>query len=518
MTRKVRVRFAPSPTGALHIGGVRTALYNYLFAKKHGGDFILRIEDTDSAREMRGSIDYIIKSLEWCGITPNEGYGFGDGDCAPYIQSHRNSHGIYKVYVDSLLKNGNAYYAFDTKESLDEIRASKKSFAYNIFTRESLVNSLTLSAEEVKRRIDAGDPYVIRMKVPKDVEIKFKDLVKGLVTVKSNTIDDKVLFKSDGMPTYHLANVVDDHMMDISHVIRGEEWLPSAPLHIMLYKMFGWEDSMPEFAHLPLILGPNGKLSKRDGDSYGFPVYPLVWTDPNTGEKSSGYRESGYLPDAFINMLAFLGWNPGDTVELMSMDEMINKFSLERVGKAGAKFDLKKTDWFNHQYLIKSDNDTLAALWGKDLIKNLLEDKETSDKNLPGIIDEKVRGFGGKDSYVSKVCGLLKQKVSNINMFWERGRYFFIPPKPSLSSENSAFIAEVIAGLSGIDDFTHDNIRIAFDEAVKSSGEDPRNAGKLLRIAVTGMEIGPPLFDVIELLGKNESLNRLAANVVINHE
>lgn len=516
MDKKVRVRFAPSPTGPLHIGGVRTALYNYLFAKKHGGDFILRIEDTDQSRLVSGATDYIIESLKWCGIEPNEGVGFGDGEEGiggnySYIQSERNAHfNMYKPSVDKLISEGKAYYAFDTPESIEAIKTSisekrkagtkLREFAYGVFTRDTLVNSLTLSADEVKRRLDAGDPYVVRIKMPKDVDINFVDLIRGSMSVKSHTIDDKVLWKSDGMPTYHLANIVDDHGMKISHVIRGEEWLPSAPLHVMLYKMLGWEDTMPEFAHLPLIMGPNGKLSKRDGDTLGFPVYPLKWVDPKTKEASSGYRENGFLPAAFNNMIAFLGWNPGGKEEILSMDDMIDKFSLSKVGKSGAKFDLRKAEWFNHQHMKNSDGRKLMDLW-MPLLK-----KET----------EFVGGFS--PSYITSVCDLLKEKVSNINDFWDSGKYFFVDPSPSLSAEHSSFLSEVISNITLDEEFSHDSIRYAFDKSVKAMNVDAREAGMILRIAVTGSKVGPPLFDAMALIGKNISLNRIASNVAVNHE
>ena len=362
--RRVRVRFAPSPTGPLHIGGVRTALYNYLFAKKHGGDFLLRIEDTDQSRFVAGAENYIVDALNWCGIHVDEGVSAG-GTKGPYKQSERKA--IYRQYADQLIESKHAYYAFDTPEELTEMRERMKSAGmaspqYNAVTRNSMKNALTLPAEEVKARLDRGDKYVIRIKMPRNEDVKFEDLIRGWVSVNTNNLDDKVLFKSDGMPTYHLANVVDDYLMNISHVIRGEEWLPSAPLHVLLYRSLGWESVMPKFAHLPLILKPdgNGKLSKRDGDRLGFPVFPTNWTNPETGEESSGYRERGYYPEAFNNMLAFLGWNPGTTQELFTMQELIEAFSLNRVGRAGAKFDFDKTKWFNQQYLRNQTSEDLA--------------------------------------------------------------------------------------------------------------------------------------------------------------
>ena len=400
MERKVRVRFAPSPTGPLHIGGVRTALYNYLFAKKHGGDFLLRIEDTDQTRYVKGAEDYILEALKWSGLKIDEGVGVG-GDYGPYRQSERKEAGIYKKYVDQLLTSGHAYYAFDTPEELEEMRENLKKAGvaapqYNINTRNSMKNSLSLSAEEVQKRLDNNEPYVVRIKIPRNEEIKFKDLIRGWVIVQTTNLDDKVLYKSDGMPTYHMANIVDDYLMKITHVIRGEEWLPSGPLHVLLYQYLGWEDVMPQFAHLPLILKPdgNGKLSKRDGDRLGFPVFPIQWTSPE-GEISSGYKESGYFPDAFINMLALLGWNPGTTQEIFSMEELIQAFSLEKVGKSGSKFDPEKTRWFNAQYLRNKSNEELAAF-----VKPLVAEK----------------GFAiPSDSFLSQYCGLMKERAVFIN-------------------------------------------------------------------------------------------------------
>jgi glutamyl-tRNA synthetase len=363
---KIRVRFAPSPTGPLHIGGVRTALYNYLFARKHGGDFLLRIEDTDQTRYVKGAEDYIIESLKWCGIIFDEGVTVG-GPYAPYRQSERKE--LYHQYAEKLINWGNAYYAFDTPEELEKLRKGSesqgKSFSYNCQIRDSLNNSLRLSKEETDKLISSGIHYVVRLKVPMNELIEMTDLIRGNIKVNSSTIDDKVLFKSDGMPTYHLANVVDDYLMKITHVIRGEEWLPSLPIHVLLYNFLGWKDVMPEFAHLPLLLKPDGKgkLSKRDGDKLGFPVFPLEWKDPASGEISSGYRESGYFPEAVVNLLAFLGWNPGTEQEIFSMDQLIESFSLEHVHKAGAKFDFEKAKWFNHQYLVLKSDEELVSLF-----------------------------------------------------------------------------------------------------------------------------------------------------------
>ena len=408
--RKVRVRFAPSPTGPLHIGGVRTALYNYLFARQNGGDMILRIEDTDQTRFVPGAEDYIIEALDWLGIKFDEGVHLG-GNYGPYRQSDRKP--LYRQYADQLLRDGWAYYAFDKPEALDakrkEYESQKKTFQYDCTTRLSMENSLSLPADEVSRRIDSGEPYVVRFKFPEDLDITVHDLIRGDVTMNSRLLDDKVLFKSDGMPTYHLADIVDDHLMEVSHVIRGEEWLPSAPLHVMLYRAFGWEDTMPQFAHLPLLLKPdgNGKLSKRDGDRLGFPVFPLDWHNPETGEISSGYRERGYLPEAVVNMLALLGWNPGNDQELMTMDELIRLFSIEHISKSGAKFNIEKAKWFNHEYLQKCSDERIAEMF------------------LPQL---KEHGIDAPMDYVVKVCGMMKERISFPSELWDQTHYFFIAP------------------------------------------------------------------------------------------
>jgi glutamyl-tRNA synthetase len=409
--KPVRVRFAPSPTGPLHIGGVRTALFNYLFAKKHNGKFILRIEDTDQARYVAGAEDYLLESLEWCGIKPDEGVNIG-GDYGPYRQSERKE--SYHKYVKQLVEKEYAYYAFDTPEELEKKRKEYESrgetFTYNAAERNSLSNSLSLSAEEVKEKLNSGYPFVIRYKMPVGEELVFEDVIRGRVMVNTNTLDDKVLFKADGMPTYHLANVVDDYLMKISHVIRGEEWLPSLPLHVLLYRSFGWEAEMPEFAHMPLTLKPDGKgkLSKRDGDLGGFPVFPLSWTDPKTNKISKGYKESGYFPEAFINIIALLGWNPGTTQEIFSMDELIGAFSLEKVGKAGARFDPDKAKWFNHYYLQKQDMGTLA-----DSFKEILEEKKADYADID----------------VRKVVELIRERANFVSDFWDQGHFFFKPPE-----------------------------------------------------------------------------------------
>lgn len=505
MSRKVRVRFAPSPTGPLHMGGVRTALYNYLFAKKHGGDFILRIEDTDQTRFVPGAENYIIEALKWCGIEPNEGVGFGDGAHAPYRQSERKEQGVYKQYAEQLVASGHAYYAFDTSEELDEMRkrleaAKAKTTSYNAITRQNMKNSLTLSEDEVKQKLANGDAYVIRIKIPRNEEVRLKDIIRGWVVVNSNELDDKVLYKSDGMPTYHLANIVDDYLMKVTHVIRGEEWLPSAPLHVLLYRYLGWEEVMPEFAHLPLLLKPdgNGKLSKRDGDRLGFPVFPLEWHDPSSKEVSSGYREKGYFPDAFINMLALLGWNPGNNQEIMSLDEMCQLFSLERVSKSGAKFDPEKTKWFNQQYLRKRTPAELAGLWSKEL---------------------KEKGYNGDSAYVEKVCALLQEKAQFLNELWSLGSYFFTDVnaydeeviKKRWNSKFVAFFEGLANTFSSTEDFSAVNTEAVFKAYCEETGTKTGEVMQLYRVALTGQGGGPALFEITHLLGKDTVVKRLKA-------
>jgi glutamyl-tRNA synthetase len=501
MEKKVRVRFAPSPTGPLHIGGVRTALYNYLFAKKHGGDFLLRVEDTDQTRYVKGAEDYIVEALKWCGITPDEGIGAG-GDLGPYRQSERKEQGVYKKYVDQLVESGNAYYAFDTPEELDTMRENLKAAGvaapqYNASSRNSMKNSLTLSAEEVQKRLDAGDTYVVRVKIPRNEEVKFKDIIRGWVVVHSANLDDKVLYKGDGMPTYHMANVVDDYLMNITHVIRGEEWLPSGPLHVLLYRFLGWEDVMPDFAHLPLILKPdgNGKLSKRDGDRLGFPVFPIQWNAPD-GEIYSGYRESGYFPEAHINMLAFLGWNPGTTEEIFSLEELVEAFTLERVGKSGAKFDPDKTKWFNEQYLRAKSNEELAQL-----VKPFVEEKGYTYAN---------------DEMLAGVCGLMKERASFIADLLADD-YLFIAPseydektlRKKWKERTPNFINQLKGILEGIADFNSENIETEFKAFLE---KEELGFGAVLpgfRLLVTGAGMGPSMFDVCALLGKEETLDRI---------
>jgi glutamyl-tRNA synthetase len=498
-TRKVRVRFAPSPTGPLHIGGVRTALYNYLFAKQHQGDFILRIEDTDRERYVPGAEDYIIESLKWCGIIPGEGVGFGDGTFAPYRQSERKD--IYKKYAQQLVESGAAYYAFDSGSELDELRKKmhpdgRGPLQYDASTRMSMKNSLSLFAAEVEKKIASGEKYVIRIKMPVDEEIKVTDLIRGEVTVDTSQLDDKVLFKSDGMPTYHLANVVDDYLMQITHVIRGEEWLPSAPLHVLLYRYLGWENVMPQFAHLPLLLKPDGhgKLSKRDGDQLGFPVFPLQWTDPVTKEVSSGYRESGYFPDAVINILALLGWHPTEAKEIFTLDELIQAFSLDHVAKGGAKFDPEKARWINQQYLRNKGDEEVAAFF-----KNELEEKQ------------KEFGFTMPDfEFLKKVCHLLKEKASFVNEFWNLGNYFFIAPQTfdkeiiskKWNEKTAGFFSMLKEKYLAQNNFSHDELEKTFKQLASELGIKPGEVMQLFRIIITGGAGGPALFEVVALLGK----------------
>jgi glutamyl-tRNA synthetase len=499
---KVRVRFAPSPTGPLHIGGVRTALYNYLFAKKHNGSFLLRIEDTDQNRYVPGAEAYIIEALKWSGILYDEGPDKA-GEYGPYRQSDRKE--IYRKYADQLVADGNAYYAFDTSEELDAMRDRLKaegssSQQYDASTRGTMKNSLTMSAEEVVQKINSGEPYVIRTKIPKNEEIVVNDLIRGRVEVQSSQLDDKVLFKSDGMPTYHLANIVDDHLMEISHVIRGEEWLPSAPLHVLLYRFLGWD--APQFAHLPLLLKPdgNGKLSKRDGDRLGFPVFPLQWKDPISEDVSSGYRESGYFPEAFINMLAFLGWNPGTEQEIFSMQELIDQFTIDRVGKSGSKFDPEKAKWFNHKYLVEKQDDELAGLFGTVLAE---------------------KGLNPDSELVIKVIGLVKERANFVDDFWDQSSFFFIAPTDydakvvkkhwkESTPEMMASLKEVIAS---VDEFRADTIKsniVSFLEANEIGMGAVMNA---LRLVLVGGGFGPDLMQITEVLGKDEVIRRIEAGV-----
>ena len=499
MDNKVRVRFAPSPTGPLHIGGVRTALYNYLFAHKHGGDFILRIEDTDQKRFVEGAEDYINEALAWLGISPDEGVREG-GAFAPYKQSERMS--MYKQYADQLIESGHAYYAFDTPEELDEMRqkleAARMSAKYDATSRMSMKNSLSLSADEVQRRIDNGDPYVVRIKLPRQEEVRFHDEVRGWVVVHTNQMDDKVLLKQDGLPTYHLANVVDDHIMQISHVIRGEEWLPSAPLHVLLYRYLGWEDTMPKFAHLSLLLKPNGKgkLSKRDGDAGGFPVFPLEWKDPKTGDISSGYRESGYLPEAVNNMLALLGWHPSDNQELFALEELVQAFSLEKVSKSGAKFDVDKARWFNHKYLQERSSEDIASLIASDI---------------------EARGWNPEATYLHQVIDMVKEKVNFAKDIPNVANFFFEEPtsydekvvRKKWKNDVPGLISELGDALAQVEEFTANSIQTAFEAFAASKEKSPGSIMQPMRLAVSGLAGGPPIFEMLELLGKDTVVRRL---------
>lgn len=493
----VRVRFAPSPTGPLHIGGVRTALYNCFFAKKNGGKLILRIEDTDQTRFVEGAEKYIIESLTWSGIIFDEGPHVG-GPFGPYKQSERKA--MYHQYAMQLIESGNAYYAFDTAEELDNLRkeceSKKENFQYDCRSRKSLRNSLTMPESEVKSMLDSGEPFTIRLKVPENSVIEFDDLIRGHVTVKSENIDDKVLFKSDGMPTYHLANIVDDHLMEITHVIRGEEWLPSAPLHVLLYRFLGWE--RPQFAHLPLLLKPdgNGKLSKRDGDRLGFPVFPMQWTDPKTGEKSSGYRESGYFPEAFINMLALLGWNPGDEREIMDIEEMSLAFSLDHVSKSGAKFDPVKAKWFNHQYLMKASVEDITEEFALMLEKQNIA---ASDKNK-----------------LKTIAGLLRERVDFVKDLPEAGRFFFEAPgsynEADLKKHSTPDSGNWLNGLVTLfesAEWTSESIDAVISSFIKEGSLPAGKIYNILRIAMVGASSGPHLADILFLLGKEESCSRI---------
>jgi glutamyl-tRNA synthetase len=498
--RKVRVRFAPSPTGPLHMGGVRTALYNYLFAKKNGGDFLLRIEDTDQTRFVPGAEQYIIEALEWCGMKFDEGVHVG-GPHAPYRQSERKE--MYRQYAMQLIEAGHAYYAFDTTEELDEMRERLKasnvaSPQYNYITRESMKNSLSLPHDEVEKRLAAGDAYVVRIKIPRKEEIRVTDMIRGNVLVHSSQMDDKVLFKSDGMPTYHLANVVDDYLMKITHVIRGEEWLPSAPLHVLLYRFLGWEEVMPQFAHLPLLLKPdgNGKLSKRDGDRLGFPVFPLEWKDPFSGEISSGYREKGYFPEAFINMLALLGWNPGTNQEIFSMTELIEAFSVDRISKSGAKFDANKTKWFNQQYLRAKEDADLSEIFNKELLS---------------------KGINADINYVENVCALIKEKAQFITEFWSLAFYFFEEPtdfdaeviNKRWKDNVPDFLLNLTNALKTLEDFSHTSIENKFKEIAEQTGISPGSVMQIFRVAISGLAAGPAIFEMISLIGKEKVVARL---------
>lgn len=500
--RKVRVRFAPSPTGALHIGGVRTALYNYLFARQHGGELIFRIEDTDSQRFVPGAEEYIIESFRWLGIQFDEGVSFG-GKHGPYRQSERRE--IYKKYVDQLLKAGKAYLAFDTPEELEVKRNEIKNFQYDAHTRLMMRNSLTLSEEEVKQLLADGVQYTVRFKVEPNIDVHVHDLIRGEVIVKSDVLDDKVLYKSaDELPTYHLANIVDDHLMEITHVIRGEEWLPSAPLHVLLYQAFGWEDTMPSFAHLPLLLKPEGKgkLSKRDGDRLGFPVFPLEWHDPKTGEVSSGYRESGYFPEAVVNFLALLGWNPGTEQELFTLEELVKAFDISKCSLHGAKFDYQKGIWFNHEYILKKSDEEIATLFAPIVANNGVD--ETMER-------------------IQQVVHLMKDRVNFVKELWDLCTFFFIAPasydektvKKRWKEYSAQQMAELSDVLSGITNFTVEGQEPIVMHWVEEKGYKLGDVMNAFRLALVGKGIGPGMFDISAFLGKEETLRRIQRAVEI---
>ena len=502
MTKNVRVRFAPSPTGPLHIGGVRTALFNYLFAKKHNGTFILRIEDTDQNRYVDGAEQYIVDALNWCGMPfdegPNTNKTFG-----PYRQSERKH--LYKQYADELIESGNAYYAFDTSETLDFHRkdheAKGKTFIYNWHNRLKLSNSLSLSADEVDAKLDAGDDYVIRFKSPQDETLHLTDIIRGAIKIDTNVLDDKVLFKSDGMPTYHLANIVDDHLMEISHVIRGEEWLPSLALHYQLYHAFGWET--PEFAHLPLILKPTGKgkLSKRDGDKLGFPVFPLQWTDPKTNDVSRGYKEDGYFPEAMVNFLAFLGWNPGTEQEIFNLGELIEAFDLKKVNKSGARFDPDKIKWFNHHYMQEQDNDVLAKTF----------------KSQNSQLDEM------DINYISMVIGLIKERATFVSDFWNLSHFFFTAPtsydekasKKAFKEGTKELMSKLVEIINNVEDFSVEILQTDIKGWITSNEIGFGKVMMPLRLALVGALQGPDVFDIMFMIGKAETVNRIETIIAV---
>ena len=500
--KKVRVRFAPSPTGPLHIGGVRTALFNYLFARQNGGDMVFRIEDTDSNRFVPGAEDYIIESFRWLGIKFDEGVSFG-GDKGPYRQSERRE--IYKKYVKQLLDNGKAYIAFDTPEELEAKRGEIQNFQYDARTRGQMRNSLTMSKEEVEQLIADGKQYVVRFKIEQGEEVVVNDLIRGEVRIKTDILDDKVLYKSaDELPTYHLANIVDDHLMEITHVIRGEEWLPSAPLHVLLYRAFGWEDTMPQFAHLPLLLKPEGKgkLSKRDGDRLGFPVFPLEWHDPKTGEVSSGYRESGYFPEAVVNFLALLGWNPGTEQEVFTMEELIAAFDISRCSKAGAKFDYKKGIWFNHEYILKKSAEEIAGLFAPIVANN---------------------GVDASLERITEVVRMMKDRVNFVSELWPLCSFFFIAPQEydektvkKRWKENSAQVmAELVEVLQGIEDFSIEGQEPVVMSWVTEKEYKLGDVMNAFRLCLVGEGKGPGMFDISAFLGKDETIRRIKKAVEV---
>lgn len=494
--RKVRVRFAPSPTGALHIGGVRTALYNYLFARQHGGELVFRIEDTDSNRFVPGAEEYIIESFKWLGIKFDEGVSFG-GNHGPYRQSERRD--IYKQYVQQLLDAGKAYIAFDTPQELEAKRNEIQNFQYDANTRMQMRNSLSMPADEVERLIASGSQYVVRFKIEQGTAVHVDDMIRGDVRIMSDILDDKVLYKSaDGLPTYHLANIVDDHLMEITHVIRGEEWLPSAPLHVLLYEAFGWTDTMPRFAHLPLLLKPEGKgkLSKRDGDRLGFPVFPLEWHDPKTGEVSSGYRESGYFPEAVINFLAFLGWNPGTEREMYTLDELVPLFDIGKCSKAGAKFDFKKGIWFNHEYILAKSNEEIARCFAPFVHEHC--PNETMER-------------------ITAVTGMMKDRVNFVSELWPLCSFFFIAPehydektvKKRWKEDSAAQLTELIGILENTDDFSITNQEKTVEEWINAKGYKLGNIMNAWRLCLVGEGKGPGMFDISAFLGKEETIIRM---------
>lgn len=500
MTKKVRVRFAPSPTGGLHLGGVRTVLFNYLFARKHGGDFILRIEDTDQSRYVEGAEKYILDCLAWCGLNPDEG-PLNGGPYAPYRQSERKEN--YRKYAEQLVNDGYAYYAFDTPEELDQQRQVTANFRYGHENRNSLRNSLTLSAQETKTLLEQGVPHVIRIKIPINETVHFYDMIRGDVSFETNLVDDKVLLKADGMPTYHLAVVVDDYLMKISHAFRGEEWLPSAPVHILLWEYLGWKADMPEWVHLPLILKPdgNGKLSKRDGDRLGFPVYAMNWKDPKTGETTRGFREMGYLPEAFVNMLALLGWNDGTEQEIFSMDELIEKFSIERVSKAGAKFDFEKAKWFNHEYIKKNQVSGI-----KHQVLEILKAKNIQVED---------------NEYFEKVLETVKERMTFLQDFWEQASFFFEQPasydlnavKPKWSDAKTEFFNDLIKKYEA-ETWEAASLEAAFKALADEKAIKPGELMLPMRIMLVGGKFGPGVFDIAVLLGKEETISRIKKAVI----
>jgi glutamyl-tRNA synthetase len=510
--KKVRVRFAPSPTGGLHLGGIRTALYNYLFAKKYNGDFVLRVEDTDQTRYVHGAEQYIIDCLNWCGIQPGEG-PHNDGGYAPYRQSERKD--LYKKYAEELITKGHAYYAFDTPEEIDAMRErlraeGKSNLLYGHSVRMHMRNSLSLSPGETQALLKTGFPYVIRIKINGDESVFFKDMIRGEIVMDTNGVDDKVLLKADGMPTYHLAVVVDDYLMEITHAFRGEEWLPSAPAHILLWKHFGWEDHMPQWAHLPLILKPdgNGKLSKRDGERLGFPVFAMEWKDPNTGNIMKGFKELGFLPEAFINMLAVLGWNDGTEQEIFSLDELIERFSIERVHSSGAKFDFEKAKWFNHEWIKKLDIES----W-KPEVKKIFEEK--------GIVIA-----GANEIKFGKVLALIKDRCTLLTDFWEQAHFFFVRPGvidtasilPKWNEHKNLFFNEVLRTYRLTDLWNAAELEIAFKEIASVNQLKPGELMLPLRIMLVGGKYGPGVFDVAALLGKEETLKRIEHTLSLLNE